>query len=144
MRILEKSENFVICGKGGEMSGWFFNKSGKACLFLHEDRFVSKYGYALGWLVNEDVYSLAGKHIGWFENGVLYDGCNRVLAFQEDAVLYLPFIPTIVKVPYAPIIPYPQERPELSGAPYRPSYCEGWSESGVLRFFLENNKVVTL
>ena len=57
-------------------------------------------------------------------------------------MLYVSFIPTVIKVPDTPVIPYPRERPELSGAPYRPSCCEGWSELDVMRFFPEDTIIL--
>ena len=120
------------------MANWLFDGHGTARLFLHDDRFISKDGKNLGWLVGENVYSLNGKHLGWFEEGVLYDGQNRAIAFERGARGHLPSRPGIGGIPGTPGIPGRPGRPGLSGVPGKPGRG-GWSNLDVEQFFTESD-----
>ncbi|MEA3489403.1 MAG: hypothetical protein U9R44_03550 [Candidatus Omnitrophota bacterium] len=123
------------------MAEWLFNRKGNPCLFLYEDRFISREGKNLGWLVNNNVYSLGGKHIGWFENDVLYDEYNRTFAFQKEAIACLPSVPWTEGNPEIPAIEDAPERPDMSSEPGRPGYSLGWAEENVEELFLIDKKV---
>ncbi len=126
------------------MNGWFYDRKGKPCVFLYEDRFISRDGHDIGWLVNNrDIYSRTGEHIGWFEADVIFDACNRVLAFQQGAIVSLPFVPYTVSMPESPCIPSRPDQPEFHAAPIKPEYCSGWSHLDAEELFLKEHGHVT-
>lgn len=114
---------------------WMYNRQGQALFLLYDERFISKNGKNLGWIINSNVYHLrSGKHLGWYENGILYDGRNRVLAFSRDATSYLPSVPGLGGTPGVPGIPGKPGVPGLSGVPGRAGYG-GWSQISIDEFF---------
>ncbi len=116
------------------MTNWLFDKNGTARLLVHDDRFISKTGDNLGWLIGKNVYSLNGTHLGWFEDGVLYDGDNNCLAFQSGARGHIPSRPGLGGTPGIPGMPGRPGMPGLSGVPGRSGYG-GWSGLDVDSFF---------
>lgn len=113
---------------------WLYNRNGKAKLFLHEDRFISKTGENLGWLIETSVYSLEGNHLGWFEKGIMYDENNSIMAFLKNATGYLPTCPKLDCIPGKPCIPEPSEKPGLCRMPFR-TCLGGWSKKTLKQFF---------
>ena len=114
---------------------WFFDKNGKAQMFLNDNIFISRNGHNLGWLFNGHIYGLRdGRHLGWYEDGVIYDGSNRVIAFLNDSKGYMPSRPGIGGIPGTPGIPGRPGTPGLSGIPGRPGYG-GWSQLTIDEFF---------
>ena len=108
------------------MAEWLFDKGGRACLILDQDRVRSNRGVVVGWISGSNVYSLSGQHIGWFEGGVIYDSRNAALAFARSHSGSIPNTPGLAGTPGMPGLAGIPGRPGLAGAPGRPGRG-GWS-----------------
>jgi hypothetical protein len=117
---------------------WMYDKNGHACMFVYDDRLISRDGKNLSWISGTHVYGLrSGKHLGWFENGVIYDCNNEVLAFFQRATR-LPYHPGLSGVPGTPGIPGKPGRPGFGGIPGRPGYRASFSDYDPINYFLGN------
>lgn len=117
------------------MTEWFYDRQGKARLFLFEsDRFISKNGRNLGWTFGNNVYSLIGMHIGWYESGILFDRNNSIIAFKLNTIGNLVYFPTTGGIPDIPRIPRRPLVPGLFNTTGR-SKIGGWSNRSLHEMF---------
>ena len=117
---------------------WFYDRSGKAVLFMYDERLISKYGKNLCWVIDGYLYGLrSGKHIGWIEDGKVYDINNDIIAFVKGAS-GLPHSIGLQGVPGTPGIPSKPGKPSRGSTKYR-SYSRSYSNYDAISYF-ENNQ----